>query len=399
MRGPTLSLAGLILALALAACGGKQEEQAPPPPTVAVATPLQREINDWDEYVGRFEAVEAVEVMPRVTGQIVAIDFRPGVTVARGAVLFRIDRRPFEAALAQADAQVARAAATLANARTESARSRQLLGFGAASREESEQRNAALRVAAADLQAARASASNAALSLSFTTVRAPIRGRVSDKRVAIGDQVAAGQTLLTTVVSVDPIWFTFDGAESFYLKYIREDRAGGRPSSRYAPNPVEIQLADEGSYRWRGRMTFVDNAIDPNAGTIRAHAEVANPDGFLVPGMFGRARLLGSGTYKALLVPSVAIVTDQSRKVVWVIGRDGKPVQRDVQLGPVVDGLQVIRAGLAPTERVVIDNIGMIRPGAPLRTRPGRITPVRDQLPETVPVSAPPAAEASTAAR
>lgn len=387
------------LALALASCGKGQEEQAPPPPTVSVATPLQREVNDWDEYVGRFEAIEDVEVMPRVTGQIVAIGFRPGVEVGKGQMLFQIDRRPFEAALAQARAQAARAQATLVNARSEAERARKLLGFAAVSREESEQKEAAVRTAAADLAAAQANARNAELNLSFTTVRSPIRGRVSDRRVSIGDQVAAGTTLLTKVVSVDPIWFTFDGAESFYLKYIRQARSGERGSSRYAPNPVDIQLADEPTYRWHGRMTFVDNAIDPNAGTIRAHAVIANPDGFLVPGMFGRARLLGSGAYKAMLVPPGAIVTDQARKIVWVVGQDGKPLQRDVKLGPVVDGLQVIREGLAPTERVVIDNITMLRPGAPVKTRPGRIVPVTDKGAQAVPVSAPPPAEATTAGK
>jgi RND family efflux transporter MFP subunit len=389
----------IAVALALASCGRGEKEQAPPPPTVSVAVPLQREINDWDEYVGRFEAIQDVDVTPRVTGQITAVGFRPGVEVGKGQLLFQIDRRPFEAALAQARAQVARAQATLANARTESARARKLLGFAAVSREESEQKDAAVRTATADLAAAEATARNAALDLSFTTVRSPIAGRVSDKRVAIGDQVAAGTTLLTKVVSVNPIWFSFDGAESFYLKYIRQARSGERGSSRYAPNPVDIKLADETGYRWHGRMTFVDNAIDPNAGTIRAHAEVSNPDGFLVPGMFGRARLLGSGAYKALLVPPVAIVTDQSRKVVWVVGQDGKPVQRDVRLGPVVDGLQVIRDGLAPTVRVVIDNIGMLRPGAPVKTRAGRITPLADTTPKTVPLSAPPPAEATTAGK
>ena len=392
-------VAPALIALTLVSCGKGQEEQAPPPPTVSVAAPLQRDVNDWDEYVGRFEAIEDVEVMPRVTGQIQSIGFRPGVNVGKGQVLFQIDRRPFEAALAQARAQVSKAEATLANARTEAARAKKLLGFAAVSKEESEQKDAAVRTAAADLAAAQATARNAALDLSFTTVRAPISGRVSDRRVSVGDQVAAGTTLLTKVVSVDPIWFSFDGAESFYLKYIRQARSGERGSSRYAPNPVDIQLADEPTYRWHGRMTFVDNAIDPNAGTIRAHAVVSNPDGFLVPGMFGRARLLGSGTYKAMLVPPVAIVTDQARKVVWVIGRDGKPLQRDVKLGPVVDGLQVVREGLAPTERVVIDNIGMLRPGAPVKTRPGKIVPVADKTPQSVPVSAPPPAEATTAGK
>ncbi len=385
--------------LTLAGCGGGAEEQQgpPPAPTVTVATPLQREITDWDEYVGRFEAIEDVEVMPRVTGQIIEVGFRPGVSVGRGQMLFRIDPRPFQAALTRATAQSQRQIATLANARSEATRARTLLGFNAVSREESETKEAAVRTAAADLAAARAAVDTAQLDLSFTTVRAPIAGRVSDRRASVGDSVAAGQTLLTRIVSVNPIWFSFDGAESFYLKYIRQDATGGRPSSRYAPNPVEIQLADETGYRWRGRMTFVDNAIDPGAGTIRAHAEVANPDGFLVPGMFGRARLLGSTSYRALLVPQAAIVTDQARKLVWVIGRDGKTAQRNVTLGPVVDGLAVVRNGLAPTDRVVIDNIGMMQPGMPVKTKAGAIRAVPARAPNSTPLTAPPAGDATTA--
>ena len=386
----------LALVLPLAGCGG-QEQPPPPTPTVTVATPLQRQITDWDEYVGRFEAIEDVDVMPRVTGQIVSVDFRPGVTVGRGQVLFRIDPRPFQAALAQARAQAARASATLANARSEASRAGDLLKFNAVSKEESEQKGAAVRTAAADLAAAQAAVRAAALDLSFTTVRSPISGRVSDRRVSVGDSVTANTTLLTKVVSVDPIWFSFDGAESFYLKYIRQDAGGGRPSSRYAPNPVEIQLADETGYRWRGRMTFVDNAIDLGAGTIRAHAVVANPTGFLVPGMFGRARLLGSTAYNALLIPPGSVVTDQSRKLVWVVGKDNKVAQRVVQLGPTVDGLAVVREGLAPTERVILDNIGMLRPGTPVQTKAGRIVATPDRAPQSTPVTAPPVGDAKTA--
>lgn len=390
-----LIIAGLF---ALTACGGNGEQQGPPPaPTVSVAAPLQRQITDWDEYVGRFEAIQDVEVMPRVSGQITEIGFRPGVEVGRGQMLFRVDARPYQAALAQARAQTLRAQATLANARSEAARAQKLLGFQAVSREEAEQKDAAVRTAAADLAAARAAADAAELNLSFTTVRSPIAGRVSDRRVSVGDSVAAGQTLLTKVVSVNPIWFSFDGAESFYLKYIRQDQDGGRQSSRYAPNPVEIQLADETGYRWRGRMTFVDNAIDTGSGTIRAHAEVANPDGFLVPGMFGRARLLGSTSYTAMLIPPTAIVTDQTRKLVWVIGRDGKTAQRVVALGPEVDGLTVVREGLTPRDRVVIDNIGMLQPGMPVQIKPGKITPKPSKPADSTPVTAPPPGDAQTA--
>lgn len=384
------------LALALAACSNATPPP-PPPPTVSVATPLQREIVDWDEYVGRFEAIQDVQILPRVSGQITRIGFREGVEVGEGAVLFEIDPRPYRAALAQARAEVQRAEATLANARAELTRARGLLDSEAISREEYDQKLAAARTGEAGLAAARAAADARALDVGFTTVRSPIRGRISDKRVAIGDYVTAGQTLLTRVVSINPIWFTFDGAESFYLKYVRQAQTGERPSSRYAPNPVEIQLADEQGYRWRGRMVFVDNAIDERSGTIRAHAEVSNPNGFLVPGMFGRARLLGSGTYRAMLVPDEAIVTDQTRRIVYVIDKDGKTAPRVVETGPLVEGLRVIRSGLTPQDRVVIDGLARLQPGTPVKPKLTRIAPrATNDAPVSTQVSTPPAAEATT---
>lgn len=342
---------------------------------VSVAQPLQRDVTDWDEYIGRFEAVNNVEIMPRISGQITGINFRAGVEVAKGALLFQIDPRPFRAALEQAKAQVARSQAAVANAQSELNRSEELRKFQAVSQEEYETKLAALRTAQADLVAARAATEARALDLEFTSVRAPIAGRVSDRRVAVGDFVSSGETLLTTVVSVNPIWFTFDGAESFYLKYIRQAARGERTSSRYAANPVEIQLQDETGYNWRGRMIFVDNAIGEGSGTIRAHAEVQNPKGFLVPGMFGRARLLGSGTYKAMLVPDEAIQTDQTRKLVYVVGKDNKTAARLVETGPMVEGLRVIRDGLAPGEKVVLDGLARLQPGMPVRIQQGTITP------------------------
>lgn len=386
----------IMAVLLLGACAG-EAPPAPPPVTVSVAAPLQRDVVDWDDYVGRFEAIQDVQVTPRVSGVITRIGFREGVEVQKGAFLFEIDPRPFRAALDQAQAEVERAEASVANARAERARAAQLLEAEAISREEYDQKLAAERTGAAGLAAARATARSRALDLEFTTVRAPIRGRISDRRVALGDFVTAGQTLLTRVVSTDPIWFTFDGAESFYLKYVRQDRTGERPSSRYAPNPVEIQLADEPDYRWRGRMVFVDNAIDPGSGTIRAHAEVANPDGFLVPGMFGRARLLGSGTYRAMLIPDEAIVTDQTRRIVYVVGKDGKTVPRAVETGPMVEGLRVVRAGLAPTDRVVLDGLARLQPGVPVRTKLAEIRPrARNDAPVATPITTPPPAEATT---
>jgi RND family efflux transporter MFP subunit len=381
--------------MAVAACSNATPAP-PPPPTVSVAAPLQRNVVDWDEYVGRFEAIQDVQVLPRVSGPVTKIGFREGVEVAQGAVLFEIDPRPYRAALAQAQAEVQRAQATLTNARAELARARQLLEAQAISREEYEQKLAAARTGEAGIAAARAAADARALDVSFTTVRSPIAGRVSDKRVALGDFVTAGQTLLTRVVSVNPIWFSFDGAESFYLKYIRQAAGGERASSRYAPNPVEIQLADEQGYRWRGRMVFVDNAIDDRSGTIRAHAEVTNPNGFLVPGMFGRARLLGSGTYRAMLVPDEAIVTDQTRRIVYVVGRDGKTAPRVVETGPLVEGLRVVKSGLAATDRVVIDGLARLQPGMPVQTRTAQIkSRAANDAPVSTPVTAPPPASAT----
>lgn len=373
----------------LSACDNAPPE-APPAPFVSVAFPLERNVVDWDDYVGRFEAIQDVEVRPRVTGQITRIGFRDGLKVRKGQFLFEIDPRPYQAALAQARADEARAAATLANARTEFARSEALLSENAVSREEHEQKLAAERTALAALDAARAAVRQRALDFEFTTVRAPIAGRVSDKRVSLGDTVTANQTVLTRVVTLDPIWFSFDGAESFYLKYVRLDQTGARRSSRSAANPIEIQLADEPDYRWRGRMTFVDNAIDTKSGTIRAHAEVANPQGFLVPGMFGRARLLGSGTYRALLVPDEAIVTDQTRRLVYVAGKDGKVATRNVETGPLVEGLRVVKAGLKPGEQVVLDGLARLQPGARVRTKQILLRPrAKNDAPVASPVTAP----------
>lgn len=394
MRETRLILA-ILIALAAAGCGPKKHA-TPPPPTAAVAHPLQRDVIDWDDYVGRFEAIQDVQVRPRVSGQVTRIAFHEGVEVKTGQFLFEIDPRPFRATLAQAQAQAAHATATLANARTELARAKELLQVKAVSREEFEQKQAAERTAQADLEAARAAVRSSTLDLDFTTVRSPIAGRVSDKRVSIGDYVTAGQTLLTRVVTVDPIWFSFDGAESFYLKYIRQAQTGERPSSRYAPNPVDIQLADETGYPWHGRMAFVDNAIDPTSGTIRAHATVANPHGLLVPGMFGRARLLGSGAYRAMLVPDEAIVTDQTRRFVYVVGQDGKVAIRNVETGPLVVGLRVIKTGLAPQDRVVLDGLARLQPGASVQPRMTQIKPrAQDDSPGSAPLTAPQSFEAT----
>ncbi len=388
-----LALAGG-LAGSVAGCSSPAPP-APPPTAVTVATPLQRDIVDWDEYIGRFEAIQDVELRPRVSGAIDRVLFADGQYVRQGEALFIIDPRPYRATLAQAQAQLAKARASIANANSELARAKTLLDAQAISREEYETKLANVRTGAADVAAGRASVSTASLNLGFTTVRSPISGRISDRRVSKGNLVSEGSTVLTRVVSTNPIWFSFDGAESFYLKYLRQDKAGTRGSSRSTPNPVEIQLADESGYRWHGHMEFVDNAIDPNSGTIRAHAVVSNPDGFLTPGLFGRARLLGSGTYHAMLVPDEAIITDQTRKLVYVVGRDGKVAPRPIVTGPPVEGLRVVREGIAPTDQVVINGLTRLQPGMPVKATRIALKPrAANTAPVSLPLTTPPAAEA-----
>ncbi|WP_231739158.1 efflux RND transporter periplasmic adaptor subunit [Novosphingobium sp. FSW06-99] len=337
--------------------------------------PLRRDVVDWDTYIGRFEAPQSVDLRARVTGVVTRILVKDGQDVKAGQPLFEIDPRPYRAVLLQAEAQIAAANATLANAASVEKRSAELVKAQAVSREELENDQAQVRTAKANLQSAEAAAYNARLNLGFTMVRAPVSGRISSRRVSLGDQVTNGDTLLTTVVSLDPIWFTFDGAESFYLKYMRQALTGARKSSRVAPNPVDIQLSDETNYPHRGEMAFVDNAIDTGSGTIRAHAVLPNPDHFLTPGMFGRARLLGSGSYHALLIPDEAIVTDQSRKLVFVLGRDGTVTQRVIETGPQIMGLRAVRDGLGPNDMVVLDGLAQLQPGAKVDARQVAIKP------------------------
>lgn len=398
-----LAVAGL---LALAACGGEKGASAPsgpggqggPPPPVTVANPLVKPIVDWDDYIGRFEAVRSVEVRPRVSGYVERLAFRDGSFARAGELLFTIDPRPFAAALAAAEAELQRAKANAQLARANFDRTKTLFGQNAVSRQEFETDQATAAQADAAVAAAAATVRQRALDLSFTRVTAPIAGRLSDRRVDPGAYVTAGQTVLTTVVSVDPIHFVFTGSEPVYLKYQRANQAGTRPSSRVAPNPIDIRLADETDYRWHGRMDFVDNAIDQSTGTIRGRAVVRNPDGFLTPGMFGHMRLLGSGSYNGMLIPETAVVTDQLRKVALVVGPDGTVSPRVVELGPLVEGLRVVRAGLKASDRVIIEGVQRARPGAKVTPQAGKIVPpAPGEGPAPPPIIEPPATQATSA--
>lgn len=365
---------------------------APPPPTVTVATPLQRDVTEWDDYVGRFEPSRSVEVRPRVSGAVTAIHFTDGQIVHAGQPLFTIDPRPYAAALAEARAGVATANSDLALARADYDRASRLVDVDAVSKSEVDRLHARVQAATAALAAAQARVRARALDMEFTVVRAPISGRISDRKVDAGNLVAAGDganaTLLTTINALDPIYFSFDGSEALFLK---AKRAGAGNAS-----PIEVKLQDESDYRWKGKLDFTDNGLDPKSGTIRGRAILDNPDLFLTPGMFGNMRLSSGGKTLAMMVPDTAIVTDQARKTVLVVARDGSVSAKPVELGPVVDGLRVIRGGLAPSDRVVIVGTQMAQPGTKVQTIAGKIAPV---APAAAPpeLSAPPAGQATLA--
>jgi RND family efflux transporter MFP subunit len=357
---------------------------APPPPIVTVAQPLAGQVNEWDDYVGRFESSRSVEVRPRVSGAVTAVHFTDGAIVSKGQLLFTIDQRPFAAALEEARAGLAGAESDVALANADLGRALRLLDVEAVSKSDVDRLQARVRAANAALAAARARVRARALDMEFTQVRAPISGQISDRRVDAGNLVAAGEgsgsTLLTTINALDPIYFTFDGSEALFLKNKRAKQAGS------AASPVEVRLQDETDYRWQGQLDFTDNTLDPRSGTMRGRAVLRNPGLFLTPGMFGNMRLASGGTTAALMVPDAAVQTDQARKTLLVVAPDGSVAAKPVVLGPMVNGLRIVRSGLAPNDRVVISGTQMAMPGAKVQTRAGRIAPV-----------AAPAAPASTA--
>jgi RND family efflux transporter MFP subunit len=354
--------------------GGKQPAAAMPPAEVAVAYPLQRNVVEYDEFTGRFEPSRSVEIRPRVSGQLAGIHFRDGDYVHAGQLLFTIDPRPFAAALAEAQARGAAARTAAALAQAELARALRLIPDEAVSREEVDNLRATARSAQANIAATDAVVRQRALDLEFSRVRAPISGKISYRRVDPGSQVASGAgvagTLLTTINAVDPIYFTFDVSEGLLLKTQRERAAAGG-----APQIVDIRLQDEPDYRWHGQVDFTDNGIDPASGTIRARAIVANTGAFLTPGMFGSMRLSGGHPVTALLVPDSAVMTDQAGKMVMTIGKNGQPAPMPVVVGPVIDGLRVIKSGLSPSAKVVIRGQQRMMPGLSIKPKLTRIVP------------------------
>lgn len=391
MKLPTLVTFLAAHALLQGCSSGAEQPPPPGPMPVTVATPLQQEVVDWDDYVGRFEAVQNVEVKPRATGFLQSVHFRDGDYVRRGQLLFTIDARPAQAQLDQSRAQLARAQAALVNARTELARSRTLAASQAASLEEVEQRQSAVRVATADVAAANAAIRAQQLNVGFTRVVAPISGRISERRVDPGNAVTADQTVLTTIVSTDPLHFAFEGSEAALLKYQRQG-AGAR-----AGTAVRIRLQDEADYVHAGTLDFVDAVLNPAAGTIRARAIVPNRDGLLRPGMVGRLRLAAAAPYRALLVPDTAIATDAARRVVNVVDGEGNVTPRPVELGPRLGELRVIRAGIGPNDRIIINGLQRVMPGQKVQPNPGHIRPTGEAEPRAAPVQPTPSSVATPA--
>jgi RND family efflux transporter MFP subunit len=369
----------LSFALGCVLLGGCRSKATPPvaaPPAVVVAPPLVMRLTEWDEYTGRFEATDRVDVRARVDGYLDSIHFRDGAIVKPGDLLFVIDPRPYEAVLEGARADVVRAQTRLELATTDLTRGEQLFAIRGISQEDFDRRMQARKEAEAALIVAHAAERTAALNVEFTRVRAPIGGRIAQKFVSVGNLISGGQagsTILTTIVAVDPIKFVFDASESDYLKYNRMNASGERRSSRETANPVRIRLLDEPSFTHVGKMDFVDNQVDLATGTIRGRAFVANPDGFLTPGQFGRLQLLGSGEFDALLIPDSAILSDQSRRFVWTLGKDDVAEQRFVEPGNLEAGLRIVRSGLRRDDRVVINGMQRVQPGAKVAPTNGHI--------------------------
>jgi multidrug efflux system membrane fusion protein len=358
----------VVLALTLSGCGDKPQQQAAAaPPPVTVAQPTKRTVTDWDEFTGRFEAMEEVQVRARVGGFVTSVEFRDGDIVRAGDLLYVIDPRPFEAVALQADGQLSDARAKAELAKRELDRGLTLVQTSAVSESIVDQRRQALQAARAAEMQAEGALKAAKLNIEFSHVLAPMAGRVSRHLVSVGNLVQGSEgnaTLLTSIVTMDPIYIYFDVDEATYLKNNRLWFEGRRPSSRDTPNPVQVTLTGETKPSKEGKMDFLDNRLDVSTGTLRSRAIIPNKDLSILPGQFGRVRLIGSSPYEALLLPDTAIATDQSRKIVFVVKDDNTVEAKPVTLGPLDEGLRVIREGLKAEDRVIVDGIQRARVGA-----------------------------------
>jgi len=370
----------VLLALTLSGCGEKPPQPAASgAPPVTVAQPTKRTVTDWDEFTGRFEAVEEVQVRARVGGFVTSVEFRDGAFGKTGDLLYVIDARPFEAVAEQADGQLSDARAKAELAKRELDRALTLNQTQAVSDSIVDQRRQTLQAARASEIQASGLLKAAQLNIEFTHVVAPIGGRVSRHLVSVGNLVQGsdgGSTLLTSIVSLDPIYIYFDMDEATYLKYNRLYFEGKRPSSRENPNPVQVTLTGETKPSHDGKVDFLDNRLDLSTGTLRGRAVVPNKNFSILPGQFGRVRLIGSAPYEALLLPDTAIASDQSRKIVFVVKDDDTVEARPVTLGPLDEGLRVIREGLKGEDRVIVDGLQRARPGTKVTPQAAKTTAV-----------------------
>ncbi len=389
-------LAVVLLAI-LAGCNESQQQSGgPPPPTVTVATPVQRTVVDQDEYVGRFVAVNSVEVRSRLSGYLSEIHFHDGQMVKEGDLLFTIDRRPFEIVLEQMRANLAQARANLAFTEGDLTRGQSLLANKTITEQVYDQRTQAKAVATAAVAAQEAMVHSAELDLDqYSRIRSPIDGRIGDRRVAVGNLVTGGtggsNTLLATVVSVDPIRFEFTFDEQSYLRYVRYASASKEVAALNGNVPVTLELIDENDFKHTGKIDFVDNAINSSTGTIRGRAAFDNHEGIFTPGMFGRVRVPGSPPYTALLVPDSAIGSEQVRKYVLVVDDTATVRQKYVTPGQLDGGLRVIKDGLAANDRVIVN--GLMRARAGIKVNAQEQQPSSQPIPQPGPAAAPAAAD------
>lgn len=371
----------MTLATLVVSCGeGERQGGAPPPPAVTVAQPVKRKVFDVDEYVGRFTAVNSVEVRARVSGYLEGLHFKDGQMVKQGDLLFTIDKRPFQNAAQQARANLTQAKSNLAYTESDLARGQQLLRDKTITEQTFEQRSQAFRNSQAAVSGAEGAVRQAELDLEFTELRAPINGRIGDRHVSPGNLVTGGAagntTLLATIVSTNPIHFEFTFDEASYLRYERLSKSGSDVASRGAGVPVALKLIDEHDFDHQGNMDFVDNVIDRSTGTIRGRALFDNPKGVFTPGMFARVRVPASPPYEALLVPDTAVGTEQTRKFLLVVDGDNTVRQKHVTLGQLTsDQLRVIKEGLGPDDRVVVSGLMRARAGQKVTPQQKGATP------------------------
>ena len=372
---PILRLA-LVTPIVSTLITGALAQQPPMAPPVTVAKPVVKDIVEWDEFTGRFDAVGSVEVRARVGGYLQSVHFKDGALVKEGDLLFIIDRRGFKAALNQAEASVAATQTRFDLAKLELERAERLVKTGAGTEQAVEQRRQQFLGLQADLIGARAAVEQLRLNLEYSEIRAPISGRISRKMVSEGNLVNANTTMLTTIMSIDPIDFYFDVDERSYLAYSRMARAGSTSESVGAG--VFIATSDEKELKRKGTIDFLDNRLDQATGTMRLRAKVPNPDGFLTPGLFGRVAIQGSPTYKGILLPDEAIASDQTRRIVYAVDKDGNTTAKVVRPGPRIDGYRVIREGLTGDEMIVVDGLMRVRPGVKVSPKPTTLPPTRN---------------------